>query len=334
MSKIVSNKMSSVENKDKIFKLLWVMDMHTRPPENYYRVLFQDIKTNKYLLENIYPEYLSFYTMGSFYKNSERVHSLEPEGNEISLEIYSQNNNKFLPISSVLSNSEYKIKHSSDQMDFTNEIKRQYCFLYEMDDVDIIIPCSVIGPVYYFLSSLIRQKIFELKLESLYHSIDYNQEDNIYGISLRGFVFWAYAPHIIRFATSEYANKRWNAIRNSLFKESKAIEKSGANPLYAPVKIDFPVQQKLNLLVRGKTIETKKKIIGGPKNKTKILVFSILGENSNFGFKRYQVQYRKGPDLVDRIVEIPDKRLTNVMKLFKRRGPLFSGFAIRRMQQS
>lgn len=200
-------KQSSANHSSKTFKLLWILDITDKTPRKSYRVLFKDINSGMYLTEEIPPEFLSYYTMGSHYRDSELLSEPAPEGDTYLIKVTSTDGNRIVPVSKVLTDAEYPLTHSFTSKashntskakefskDFTSEIKRQYCLEFShgtMSEpsnpscqtgtvkaanvqpasfitVTVIIPCAVIGEAYYFLSSSMREAIFSSKLESLY----------------------------------------------------------------------------------------------------------------------------------------------------------------------
>jgi hypothetical protein len=85
------------------------------------------------------------------------------------------------------------------------------------------------------------------------------------------------APHIVRFAKNEFANKRWMAVSNNI-----RCERSSGN--YVPLKADFPAKGLFAMTVRGL------KFPGDAQNKECILVFQIRKViTSPFDFRELEV---------------------------------------------
>jgi hypothetical protein len=137
-------RLSDPKFKDRIFRLCWIQDIFTKPSQNYYKVLFQDIYSGMYLRESIFPEFLSYYTIGSYYQNSRRYNNRPQIGQTIPIDIESTESNSIKRISDVITDDEYNLRNfftvqsgketsPGKTIDYTSENKRQYCVVFETE---------------------------------------------------------------------------------------------------------------------------------------------------------------------------------------------------------
>jgi hypothetical protein len=297
-------KLANPKHGYRTFRLLWIQDINTKLGETHYKVLFQDInpKSSIYLDDDIFPEFLhDQFAIGLHYKKGILINTVAPAGKIIPVTITSTNNNFTQQISEVLSDSEYDLNYSfptkQGPRDYTKYNKRQFCVVFENEKQIIIFPCAVIGARYYFTSSSMRHHLFAMKLDSLYEDIELDTSTRTAKILLRHSASSEDAPHILRFVKNEFAHKQWHAVHNSLVEISRKYELARKNSYFVPLKIDFPVQQTIQMEIRGF------KFWDNNKNKEKILVFEIMKENSQFDFDTITIQRRvKNKLLGDRTV--------------------------------
>ena len=285
-------RLSDTRFKDRIFRLCWIQDIFTKPSRNYYKVLFQDVNSPMYLRESIFPEHLSYYTIGSCYKNCILYNKRPAIGETIPIEIESTENNLIKRISDVITDDDYNLSNfftadSGKKIDFTSENKRQYGIVFETDKQIIIFPCAVIGATYYFTSSSIRKQIFVGNLSGLYEKpIDIDDEIKAARIIMKPGTANEHAKNIVRFEKNDFAEKRWRAIKNHLLEEKRELETRSGESSFVPLKIDIPVKQNIFMDVRALTIP------GNMNTKEKILVFEIKKEYSRYDFK-YLIRLRR-----------------------------------------
>ncbi len=278
--------------RDRIFRLCWIQDIFTKPAQNYYKVLFQDIYSGMYLRENMFPEQLSYYTIGSYYKNCILYNNWPAIGETIPIEIESTENNSIKRISDVITNDNYDLrnfftKNPSIVIDYTSENKRQYCVVLETEKQIIIFPCAVIGATYYFTSTSIRKQIFVGNLSGLYEkTIDIDDKIKAARIIMKPGSANEDAKNIVRFEKNKFAIEKWKDIRINLLGEQKSAAAVGKESAFVPLKIDFPVKQKFNMQVRALIFP------GITDSKEKILVLEIKKEYSRYDFK-YLIRMRR-----------------------------------------
>lgn len=275
-------KMSLPQHMDRTLRLIWIQGINTDVGKNSYRVLFRDIYTGMYLIENIFPEFLSIFTVGSHYRDSEKVEDLKPLGVQIDIRIVSTEDNQIRRIADVITDEEYDLRHAfpgkKGLVDYSEANKRQPCVVFENQQQSVIIPCSLIGAVFYSTSTSMRKQIFAQNLEGLYEKVGIDRELKIASIRLKPGALDGDKERIVRFAVDEFANAKWIAIRYEL-NRIKSLLLSRGEPYYSvPLKIDIPVKQVLNMKVRGLRFNSQ------GNSKEKILVLEIHKEDSTFPF--------------------------------------------------
>jgi hypothetical protein len=277
-------RLSSPQYKDKIFRLHWIQNINAEPFKNYFYVLFRDIYKGIYVYDKIFPELLSYYTIGSYYQDSELLRSEPPLGKVFDVQVKSAERNQIKKISDVISDKEYNLISfvigKEDKIDVTRKNKSQRCVVCESERQIVIFPCAVIGGAYYFTSSSMRRQIFAQNLEGLYeHISDIRPTNGEVRIKMKPGAFHRDFKYIIRFAKDEHAKSKWYAIAHNIRKFKSEADLIGISTNSVPFTADFPVKQVLNMTVRGLKFFDKK------TGKQKILVFDILKENSSFNFK-------------------------------------------------
>jgi hypothetical protein len=216
-------KLSSEKHKDKIFKLIWVLDLNYDFKGGYdttFNCLFQEEKESYYLVEKIPPELLMDYTVGCYYKDSRKFKKRDCEGQIYHIKIKSDANNQPIKISSVILDNEYNFDHgfevSGKKIDYSITIKKQFCQVFDdiLNKQKVIIPSFLIGARYFFTSTVMRKRIFDSKLSKLYWKIRKDETKNLPVITLKSGIAYSDAPYIFFYATNEYAKSVWNSISN------------------------------------------------------------------------------------------------------------------------
>lgn len=307
-------KLSSPQHKNRVMRLLWIQGIDTNLGKNQFRTLFKDIHTGMYLTELLWPEFLRYYSVGSCYRDSKLVKDQPPLGDIINLQVTSTGNNDIRKISEALTDEEYSLRHSFEGkkglIDYTAENKRQHCVVFEDHSHVAIFPCAVIGAAYYFTSSSMREQIFTQNLEGLYERVSLNPETKEARIRMKPGALYADYKHIVRFATDEYAKRRWLAVRNDMARIKNILAQQNDPASFVPFMSDFPVRQVLNMRVRGLKFSDKE------TGREKILVLRILKEDSSFGFEKVIIEKRgKKPPSSEAKGIKPSKALQTTDKL-------------------
>ena len=258
LSDLKLSKLSSSKYKDVIFKLHYITDISTRPGENYYNAIFKSVKAKKdfYLQENIYPELLSRYVIGTYYQNGKRI------GKNKNLELM---NLKFpiaggqaLKIRQI--NNITKPNVSIEKSIYLNDIKNQYAYFGILDDYYIIIPSHVIGSAFYFTSTSMRERIFDSKIESLYHETGIDKNTGYPYVLLKTGVQDSDAVFIYYYATNAQAKLKWHTIKYNMYAQKKSLDLKSRFSGSVPLKIDFPFTESRHMDVIALKDEPNKRI--------------------------------------------------------------------------
>jgi len=312
---ISAPKMSGDKHWHRTFRLLWIQGINTTPGNNFYKGLFQDINSGIYLVEDIFPEFLhSHYAIGQHYRDN-RIDKYEPPvGTIFHVSINSTPSNRFVQASSVLTDDEYKLNQwfqtPNGYFDFSKYNKRQYCVLIDEPGKQIIFPCAVVGARFYFTSSSMRRQLFAMRLEGLYEDIKFDAISGSVNLLLNSGASGEDAPLIARFALDEFAKERWRAVYKSLLEQKRHMDLAGDMAHVAPLQIDFPVCQRIDMKVRGLSFPAS------AGKAEKILVLEILEENSRFNFNTLTVRQKtrgkgKGKKAVIKVANPAEYKVTD-----------------------
>ena len=276
-------KLSSEKHKNRVFKLIWVLDLNHDLRGSYdttFNCLFQEENGSYYLVEKIQPELLMDYTVGCYYKDSRKLKKRDCDGQIYHIKIKSSPDNHPVKISSVISDNEYDFDHgfevSDKKIDYSITIKKQFCQVFDdiLNNQKVIIPSFLIGARYFFTSTVMRKRIFDSKLANLYWEIRKDENKNLPVIRLKSGIAYSDAPYIFFYATNDYAQKAWHSILNGA--RAKAYSKTFDFASKLPVRCRLPVLGEHNMVVRGFKISSAQSV--------KLLVYEILEEDNFFGF--------------------------------------------------
>jgi hypothetical protein len=252
-------KLSSDKYNDVVFKLHYITDISTKPGENYYNAIFKSIKAKKdfFIQENIYPELLNHYIIGTHYRNGKRIgKSQNLELMQIKLPIKGGQTLKIWQINNIT-----KPNVSLEKSIYLNDIKNQYAYFGILDDYYVIIPAHVIGSAFYFTSTVMRERIFESKIESLYHEVGTDKNTGYPYVFLKTGVPDSDASFIYYYATNEEARLKWYAIKYNMLSKKKSLDLKGLFSGVVPLKIDFPFTESRDMDVIALKDEPNKRIV-------------------------------------------------------------------------
>ncbi|MBI5639609.1 MAG: hypothetical protein HZA17_04200 [Nitrospirae bacterium] len=307
LSSLVIEEMQEGENKDKIFRLVWVQNLDTL--DHQFRVLFKHIEANgKYLTTKIAPEQLFVYAPGAFYINGQRLQNPAEEGELVRISTKSPVRKFVKTAGEAFSDDLYDLRH--DRVIYS---KSQYCVVIEDDTHEVIFPCFVLGATYYFTSASMCRQLFAQSLNGLYepNSLHVNSISRHAKIHLKTNAADRDAADIIRFATNKNANRQWhsivNRLRDSQRQQTQHNPKRGSDT-NVPLITDFPVATELTMVVRAVCRYYPK------LGKEKILVLEIVEENSPFDFDRVTIERIHGESrTVDVKRRAKARRTTNIV---------------------
>ncbi|MCL4476565.1 MAG: hypothetical protein M1497_00775 [Nitrospirae bacterium] len=302
LSSITIEEMQEGENKDKIFRLIWVQNLDMS--DHRFRVLFKLAEPDgKYLMAKIAPEQLFVYAPGAYYINGQRLENPQEEGENIPLSFDALEKNSVRTVGKAFSDDLYDLRHH--RLTYS---KSQYCVVIDTGTHEFIFPCFVLGAAYYFTSASMCRQLFAQALEGLYEpgSIHVDPGARHASIFLKTNAADGDAADIIRFAKNSNARKKWEGIVHNLRRQ---IHK-GKEDMNVPLIADFPVAAKLTVTVRA--VRRFYPELG----KEKVLILEILKENSPFDFDKLTIERINMPprkvDVTRRTKERMTTRVTTV----------------------
>ncbi|WP_457571695.1 hypothetical protein [Desulfovulcanus sp.] len=284
-------KLSSEKHKNKVFKLIWILDINHDLKGSYdttFNCLFQEENRGYYLIEKIQPELLMYYTIGSYFKNSRKLDQRDCDGQIYHIKIQSNPDNQPVNISSVISDNEYDFNHgfevSDRRIDYSITIKKQFCQIFDdiLNNQKVIIPSAVIGARYFFTSTVMRKRIFDSKLSRLHRGIGKDEKENVPVIKLKPGTAQSDAPYIVFYSINDYAKKAWHSVANLI---RQKIYSSYSPPTKFPFICRFPILGEHNMIVRGVKIPSVQR--------DKLLVYEIVDEDNFFGFDEIVIKTDK-----------------------------------------
>ena len=269
-------KLSDEKHKKKTFKLVSVMDMTTGRESHFYRLLFKHVDSSMYIIEELPLELLFKFPTGAYYKNSYMTKD-KPDGENKEV-LLSGTHYNIGKISDFIEDDEFNFDHkivnsNGRVIDFSAEIKDQYCIAYKNGGETVILPSYLIGEKFFFISTNMRRRIFDSQPEKLYEKIEYKYGFPI--IYLKSGVAFADAPYLVHNHMYKHASESWHAIRNELNRE---IYARPADAWHIPLKITLPFKNIIKMFVRYNQL---------PNNK--ILIHEILDHESFFSFSNIKI---------------------------------------------
>jgi len=272
------------QNQDIEFKLVWITDISTKQGNNSYQLIFESLNTenNFYITEELPPELLNNYIINNHYLNCKELGKNNLINEQITIR---PSESKILKIKDTPNRNDNK---SAITQIYSERIGEQYASVCKYNGYYLIIPCHVIGSAFYFTSTTMRKRIFDSKIEALYHKVGI--EEGCPYVILKTGVPDSDAEFVYFYATNEHARTQWYAIKNNLYAEKKVLESKAKCKGYVPLKIDFPFMEPVDINILG---------IKEKKNK-RIIVLKILDfdKPKAFGFsevtpKRYSKKIKR-----------------------------------------
>ena len=240
ISDLKFSKLGSDRYKDVTFKLHFITDISTKPGENYYNAIFksQKARTDFDITEEIPPELLCYYTIGTFYQEGKRT------GKSKYLELlpikFPLSNGKILRIKEINKVTNHSV--SGENKKYIRSIENQYAYLAQINGYYVIIPCHVIGSAFYFTSTTMRKRIFDSKIEALYHETGIDKIKGYPYIILKSGVPDSDAVFVYFYAINKPASLKWHSIKNNMYAEKKSLDDKKAFSGFVPLKVDFPIE--------------------------------------------------------------------------------------------
>ena len=286
-------KLSNDAYKDVKFRLHFITDISTKPGENYYNAIFKSIKARADfdIQEKIYPELLNYYVIGNIYQQGERID--KSKYLELLRIKFPLLDGKILKIKEINEITNHSIVNNDQRS--KRSIENQYAYLGVFDGYYVIIPCHVIGSAFYFTSTTMRERIFDSKIQSLYHETGIDKEKGYPYALLKTGVPDSDAAFIYFYANNKYASLKWHSIRNNMYAEKKSLEANKRFSSLVPLKIDFPIQGSFYMDVLALKDESSKRIF----------VYKILNaESSIYNYEKIIIRRYRHKGIEENIRDV------------------------------
>jgi len=276
------------QNPEKSFRLIAILNIDLKYPNNF-KVLFKDIETGKLHEEKIIPElFRRKFKIGNIYQNNKVIKLGNYLQGKFLVDIKS--NDKYQKFEDAITQYPYTIKNEY----FLKSFNKQLCYTYEVDDVILIIPTTIIAIRYYFLSSSFKKAYNDGILDSLYHEFTnkYFSEEDRYQIDIKN-ANKKDIPFICRFLNDNYSRDGFTYFfRNkaSVYKRFNIeIKNSQFTTLFSTLLCRFPVIGAFNIHCRYIPL------INTLDDKKMYLVTDIYNDESPLGFSSLHVRkYKSG----------------------------------------
>ena len=286
-------KLSNDVYKDVKFRLHFITDISTKPGENYYNAIFKSIKARADfdIQEKIYPELLNYYVIGTIYQQGERID--KSKYLELLRIKFPLLDGKILKIKEINEITDHSIVNNDQRS--KRSIENQYAYFGRLDEYYVIIPCHVIGTSFYFTSTTMRERIFDSKIQSLYHETGIDKEKGYPYALLKTGVPDSDAAFIYFYANNKYASLKWHSIRNNMYAEKKSLEANKRFSSLVPLKIDFPIQGSFYMDVLALKDESSKRIF----------VYKILNaESSIYNYEKIIIRRYRHKGIEENIRDV------------------------------
>lgn len=258
-------------NPNTSYEIIFVLDIDYLKYPYYYKVLVKDIKTNFYTTILIPPELLRYrYKIGNIYKGNKTI----GRNNLIksaTFTIDTSNELQIKTLKEVISESDLNLVTYDYLKHF---YLKQYCYSFEFDDFQLIVPSYTIANRFYFLSSSMKKAMFVNSLSSLCEDKKFYKEDNTVFISVLPAAAKRDYPFICRFLENKDAKDNLTYFINLKSSQDKTKP-------FSQIKANFPTKEEFE-------IDTSYIILNNSP-KPKILVLDIFNDSSSFNFSKIHV---------------------------------------------
>lgn len=260
------------DNPNTSYEIIFVLDIDYSKYPYYYLVLVKDIKTNFYTTILIPPELLRYrYKIGNVYKGNKTI----GKNTLIDTATFTIDTSSILQIvtlKNVINESDLNLVNYEY---FNRFYLKQYCYSFEFNNFQLIIPSFTIANRFYFLSSSMKKAIFINSLSSLCEDKKFTKIDDTLFITMRSIAAKRDYPFICRFLENNDSEK--NLV---YFIEQKTNQDITKKP-FGQIKAKFPTKEEFEIDVSY--------IVLSNSPKPKILVLDIFNDSSSFNFNKIHV---------------------------------------------
>ncbi len=259
------------DNPNTSYEIIFILDIDYSGYPYYYKVLVKDIKTNFYTTILIPPELLRYrYKIGNVYKGNKTI-GKNTLIKSATFTIDTSNELQIKTLKDVISESDLNLVTYDYLKHF---YLKQYCYSFDFDKFELIIPTYTIANRFYFLSSSMKKAIFVNSLSSLCEDKKFYKNGNTVFISVRPTAAKRDYSFICRFLENKDAKDNLNYFINQ-----KSIQDK--DKPFGQIKANFPTKEKFE-------IDTSYIILNNHP-KPKVLVLDIFNDSSSFNFTKIHV---------------------------------------------
>ena len=259
-------------NPNTSYEIIFVLDIDYLRYPYYYKVLVKDIKTNFYTTILIPPELLRYrYKIGNIYKGN-KIIGRNTIVKSATFTIDTSNELQIKTLKEVINESDLNLVNYDYLKHF---YLKQYCYSFEFNDFQLIIPSYTISNRFYFLSSSMKKAIFVNSLSSLCKDKEFYKDCNTVFISVRSTAAKRDYPFICRFLEDN------NAKDNLSYFIDQKSNQDRTKP-FGEIKANFPTKEKIEI--------DSSNIVLNNSPKPKILVLDIFNDSSSFNFTKIHVE--------------------------------------------
>ena len=259
-------------NPNTSYEIIFVLDIDYLRYPYYYKVLVKDIKTNFYTTILIPPELLRYrYKIGNIYKGN-KIIGRNTIVKSATFTIDTSNELQIKTLKEVINESDLNLVNYDYLKHF---YLKQYCYSFEFNDFQLIIPSYTISNRFYFLSSSMKKAIFVNSLSSLCKDKEFYKDCNTVFISVRSTAAKRDYPFICRFLEDN------NAKDNLSYFIDQKSNQDKTKP-FGQIKANFPTKEKFEI--------DSSYIVLNNSPKPKILVLDIFNDSSSFNFTKIHVE--------------------------------------------
>lgn len=292
-----------LDNPDDTFMFLMPLDL--RPDDedignSYFRVAVKNLATKDQFTTLMSPEiFFTHFKLHKAYKSAK----LDKKANK-----YIKTEKQAYRIDTRLSKEEYDTtldkcldKNQIGQLlgykytYMTEAQNTSCCVIKTWNDVNLIIPHSVIGIYYYYRSTVLREATLKCDLSDLYYGYDCNPNDA--SIVIPKYVPENDAPFIHRFLCKEDAVNNFEKIGTYInaYMRAKKDNTAATQIESVPIKAKFPIEDKFSITCMVSDFQHNGKYYK--------YVHEILDDDSDIGFSKFTT-FIQGKNIITEVDDI------------------------------
>ncbi|MDX9743302.1 MAG: hypothetical protein RBT59_05750 [Arcobacteraceae bacterium] len=304
----------------KFSAVLGIKYNHENPNNHTFLVQVQNTKTNYASKEEMSPELLRIkYKLGKTYKKGNLVKHWAKD-KKTAFVINTSDNFNQEPIFTKLSKN--NITHILGGNNFNSfTFGANFCYVYDTDEVQIVIPSSAVALYYYFKSSAMKSAVFKGNYETMYDAENSKLNDkNDANIVIKSNFSFLDGPFIYRFVTSNIAGKAFTDIFRYISNKKSKNDMDQKETDVIPIKMLFPIKESFVLHIRYEVLPEL-----SSEGKQIYYVHEITNDESSFDFEKLTVSKIKrkkaSEDNDDKKFVINGRRAKNTLNKTNNKTP-------------